>query len=582
MLPGRSGIDVLREMRADPQLRDVPVLMLSAWQSSEDVDGAMDAGADSFLGKPFRVEELVERRARAARSARGEAAVARRARHGARGGGRTRRRCDVRRGAARDPLAAQRREPGDEVGGHDGGDAARREPRRSMSARRCAATRSRATRVSSTSTTGSRPAADGARELDAARGRRPGAGAARGRARGEQIDGYLTDYAEPVIEMAQVQPGAATERGGRAARTCGARRRSGRRSARSRRLEDRRSAARSAHVHAGDARGDHRRCRRARALGRARAPLRRLGGARRCAPGARDDEGRVAGRCRRLRRAARRARPRERWRRSSAAFNSMARSLDSGRREVLAQNQQLRESEQHKRDLISMVSHELRTPLASRARLHDAAARARLRAGRAASLPRDRRHAGAAAGGARRRLPRRAAARRRRDEARPRARRPDRARRASRRGSSSRISTRTSSSLELPGRGRRDRRRPRPARAGDREPALERDQVLARGRRRRACHVELEGDARGARWSTTRGWGSTRQTASASSRSSSAAPRRRRGSRAPGLGLAVAREIVETHGGEIRVQSRARRRLDVLDRAAAEAHRGNRRALASV
>ena len=59
MLPGRSGIDVLREMRADPQLRDVPVLMLSAWQSSEDVDGAMDAGADSFLGKPFRVEELV-------------------------------------------------------------------------------------------------------------------------------------------------------------------------------------------------------------------------------------------------------------------------------------------------------------------------------------------------------------------------------------------------------------------------------------------------------------------------------------------------------------------------------------------
>ena len=48
-----------------------------------------------------------------------------------------------------------------------------------------------------------------------------------------------------------------------------------------------------------------------------------------------------------------------------SGFNSMARSLDSGRREALAQNQQLRESEQHKRDLISMVSHELRTPLAS-------------------------------------------------------------------------------------------------------------------------------------------------------------------------------------------------------------------------
>jgi signal transduction histidine kinase len=48
-----------------------------------------------------------------------------------------------------------------------------------------------------------------------------------------------------------------------------------------------------------------------------------------------------------------------------SAFNSMTRSLESGRREVLTQNQQLRESEQHKRDLISMVSHEVRTPLAS-------------------------------------------------------------------------------------------------------------------------------------------------------------------------------------------------------------------------
>jgi two-component system response regulator MtrA len=59
MLPGRSGIDVLREMRGDPALHDVPVLMLSAWQSSENVDGAIGAGADSFLGKPFQIEELV-------------------------------------------------------------------------------------------------------------------------------------------------------------------------------------------------------------------------------------------------------------------------------------------------------------------------------------------------------------------------------------------------------------------------------------------------------------------------------------------------------------------------------------------
>jgi len=48
-----------------------------------------------------------------------------------------------------------------------------------------------------------------------------------------------------------------------------------------------------------------------------------------------------------------------------SAFNSMTRSLELGRRELLVQNERLREGERHKRDLISMVSHELRTPLAS-------------------------------------------------------------------------------------------------------------------------------------------------------------------------------------------------------------------------
>ena len=49
----------------------------------------------------------------------------------------------------------------------------------------------------------------------------------------------------------------------------------------------------------------------------------------------------------------------------ATAFNSMTRSLEVGRRELLEQNERLRESEQHKRDLISMVSHEVRTPLAA-------------------------------------------------------------------------------------------------------------------------------------------------------------------------------------------------------------------------
>ena len=47
------------------------------------------------------------------------------------------------------------------------------------------------------------------------------------------------------------------------------------------------------------------------------------------------------------------------------AFNAMARSLEQGQRELEAQNQQLRESERLKSELVSIVSHELRTPLAS-------------------------------------------------------------------------------------------------------------------------------------------------------------------------------------------------------------------------
>jgi signal transduction histidine kinase len=48
-----------------------------------------------------------------------------------------------------------------------------------------------------------------------------------------------------------------------------------------------------------------------------------------------------------------------------AAFNSMTRALEVGRHELVEQNELLRASEQHKRDLISMVSHEIRTPLSS-------------------------------------------------------------------------------------------------------------------------------------------------------------------------------------------------------------------------
>ncbi|MDX6475634.1 MAG: two-component system, OmpR family, phosphate regulon response regulator PhoB [Gaiellaceae bacterium] len=58
MMPGTSGTDVLRQMRSDDALRDVPVIVMSAWQSPQDVASALEAGADRFLAKPFRIDEL--------------------------------------------------------------------------------------------------------------------------------------------------------------------------------------------------------------------------------------------------------------------------------------------------------------------------------------------------------------------------------------------------------------------------------------------------------------------------------------------------------------------------------------------
>jgi DNA-binding response OmpR family regulator len=58
MMPGTSGTDVLRQMRANDGLRDVPVIVMSAWQSPQDVASALEAGADRFLAKPFRIDEL--------------------------------------------------------------------------------------------------------------------------------------------------------------------------------------------------------------------------------------------------------------------------------------------------------------------------------------------------------------------------------------------------------------------------------------------------------------------------------------------------------------------------------------------
>jgi DNA-binding response OmpR family regulator len=59
-MPDLNGLEVCRRLKADPNFKDTPVVMLTS--ASEDADRAagMAAGADTYLTKPFSPLELLE------------------------------------------------------------------------------------------------------------------------------------------------------------------------------------------------------------------------------------------------------------------------------------------------------------------------------------------------------------------------------------------------------------------------------------------------------------------------------------------------------------------------------------------
>lgn len=60
MLPGKTGMQILEELRDDNRFHDLPVLMLTAKGQRKDREAAESAGASLFMTKPFANQEILQ------------------------------------------------------------------------------------------------------------------------------------------------------------------------------------------------------------------------------------------------------------------------------------------------------------------------------------------------------------------------------------------------------------------------------------------------------------------------------------------------------------------------------------------
>ena len=60
-MPGRSGLEILRSIRAHPDLAGIRVILLTAIDRESDIEAGLMAGADFYLTKPFSPLDLITR-----------------------------------------------------------------------------------------------------------------------------------------------------------------------------------------------------------------------------------------------------------------------------------------------------------------------------------------------------------------------------------------------------------------------------------------------------------------------------------------------------------------------------------------
>jgi DNA-binding response OmpR family regulator len=61
MMPKKSGLELVIDLKSDPRTSEIPIILLSAKAQNADVRSGMDAGADDYVTKPFEPLDLVDR-----------------------------------------------------------------------------------------------------------------------------------------------------------------------------------------------------------------------------------------------------------------------------------------------------------------------------------------------------------------------------------------------------------------------------------------------------------------------------------------------------------------------------------------
>ena len=61
MMPKTSGLELVEVLKADPDTKGIPIVLLSAKAQTSDLKTGLEAGADDYVTKPFEPLDLVER-----------------------------------------------------------------------------------------------------------------------------------------------------------------------------------------------------------------------------------------------------------------------------------------------------------------------------------------------------------------------------------------------------------------------------------------------------------------------------------------------------------------------------------------